>query len=309
MSASKDFSFTNFYQNSVMVMEPLEEFLEFEEGFYEQWGKSLLLGTNFFSDPRGNVINIEFEPSLLPQRQFRVVEQLMGFYDQNDVYYVVSLYCGDRYFRMRLFDLDWNEVVYPGRRNNGLACDPLSSVRFFQAFRVQFIPNTEKISFNHPVKLYDPLAKKFEIFVDTDEGGRMETMSLFTGSSRWKALKLIIGEIWRLVVATKLKIFSVEGVEIDYRRDLEAGGSNQVEYLDAKFVKEGLVKGRKNYVLTNGHSQFWNCKIRWTGRSSFECYLTCGWKKYCQENGLVAGDRVRFMVQTDQSNVIQILKI
>jgi len=31
----------------------------------------------------------------------------------------------------------------------------------------------EKISFNHPVKLYDPLAKKFEIFVDTDEGGRM----------------------------------------------------------------------------------------------------------------------------------------
>ena len=34
------------------------------------------------------------------------------------------------------------EVVYPGRRNNGLARDLLSSVRFFQAFRVQFIPNT-----------------------------------------------------------------------------------------------------------------------------------------------------------------------
>ncbi|QCE15435.1 hypothetical protein DEO72_LG11g2446 [Vigna unguiculata] len=145
MSASKDFSFTNFYQNSVMVMEPLEEFLEFEEGFYEQWGKSLLPGTNFFSDPRGNVINIEFEPSFLLQRQFRAVEQLMGFYDLNDVYYVVSLYCGDRYFRMRLFDLDWTEVVYPGRRNNGLARDTLSSVRFFQAFRVQFIPNTVSV--------------------------------------------------------------------------------------------------------------------------------------------------------------------
>ncbi|QCE13903.1 hypothetical protein DEO72_LG11g901 [Vigna unguiculata] len=119
------------------------------------------------------------------------------------------------------------------------------------------------------------------------------------------------------------RIFSVEGVEIDYRRDLEPGGSNEVkvgfvdcekilssyDYLNAKFVKEGLVKGRKNYVLTNDHSQYWNCKIRWTDRSSFECYLTCGWKKYCQENGLVAGDRVRFMVQTDQSNVIQILKI
>jgi len=46
----------------------VQEFLEFEEGFYEQRGKSLLLGTNFFSGPRGNVINIEFEPSLLPQR-------------------------------------------------------------------------------------------------------------------------------------------------------------------------------------------------------------------------------------------------
>ena len=116
--------------------------MEFEEGFYEQWGKSLLLGTNFFNDPKGNVINIEFEQTLLPQRQFRVVEQLMWFYELNDVYYVCSLYCGDRYFRIRLFDLDWSEVVYPSRRNNGLACDSLSSVRFFQAFRVQFIPNT-----------------------------------------------------------------------------------------------------------------------------------------------------------------------
>jgi len=126
----------------------LQEFLEFEKGFYEQWGKSLLLGTNFFSDPRGNVINVEFEQTLLPQRQFRAVEQFMGFYDLNDVYYVCSFYCGDRYFRIRLFDLDWNEVVYPGRRNNGLACDPLSSVGFFQAFRVQFIPNTE-CKFSH----------------------------------------------------------------------------------------------------------------------------------------------------------------
>ena len=100
------------------------------------------MGTNFFNDSKGNVINIEFEQTLLPQRQFRAVEQLMWFYELNDVYYVCSLYCVDRYFRIRLFDLDWNEVVYPSRRNNGLACDPLSSIRFFQAFRVQFIPNT-----------------------------------------------------------------------------------------------------------------------------------------------------------------------
>jgi len=41
------------------------DWLEFEEGFYEQLGKSLLMGTNFFSDPKGNVINIEFEETLL----------------------------------------------------------------------------------------------------------------------------------------------------------------------------------------------------------------------------------------------------
>ena len=37
----------------------------------------------------------------------------------------------------------------------------------------------EKISFNHPVKLYDPLTKKFEIFVDTNEGGRMVLFGFF----------------------------------------------------------------------------------------------------------------------------------
>ena len=83
-----------------------QECLEFEEGFYEQWRKSLLMGTNFFNDTKGNVINIEFEETLLAQRQFRAVEQIMWFYKLNDVYYVCSLYCGDQYFRIRVFDLD-----------------------------------------------------------------------------------------------------------------------------------------------------------------------------------------------------------
>jgi len=41
-----------------------------------------------------------------------------------------------------VFDLDWMEVEYPGRRKNALACNPLSSIRIFQAFRVQLLPNT-----------------------------------------------------------------------------------------------------------------------------------------------------------------------
>jgi len=119
-----------------------QECLEFEEGFYEQWGKLLLMGTNFFSDPKGNVINIEFKEALLAQRQILVVQKILCFYNLNDVYYVSTLYWGDCYFRIRVFDLDWMEVEYPGKRKNSLACNPLSSIRFFQAFRVQFIPAT-----------------------------------------------------------------------------------------------------------------------------------------------------------------------
>ncbi|QCD87688.1 hypothetical protein DEO72_LG3g2228 [Vigna unguiculata] len=79
-------------------------------------------------------------------------------------------------------------------------------------------------------------------------------------------------------------------------------------YLDSKFAKECLIKGRKSYMLTNGQSQFWNCKIRWTGRSSYKRYLTYGWKKFCKENGLVVGDRIRFVVENEEKSVIHILK-
>ncbi|QCE03700.1 hypothetical protein DEO72_LG8g1725 [Vigna unguiculata] len=317
MSSSRAMSFTNFYQNSVTVMEPAEECLEFEVGFYEQWGKMLLLGTNFFSDPKGNTINIEFEDGLLGQRQFRGVQSIRSFYNVNDVYYVCTVYYGDLFFRIRLFDLDWMKFDYPGTVKNSLGCNPLSSIRFFQAFRVQFIPATmlitvpdyfqifcrDKLAFNYAVKLYDPLSKMFEIYVDTDESLRM---GLF-GFSR---------------------ILSAEGVEMDYNRDSGSAANTQVPvvapdfekvlsnydvnasslYLDSKFATECWIKGRKSYRLTNDQSEFWDCKIRWTGRSSYECYLTCGWKKFCKENGLAAGDRIRFVVEDEEKGVIYILK-
>jgi len=36
--------------------------------------------------------------------------------------------------------------------------------------------------------------------------------------------------------------------------------------------------------------------------------LTCGWKKFCKENGLAAGDRIRFVVEDEEKGVIHILK-
>ena len=88
----------------------------------------------------------------------------------------------------------------------------------------------EKISFNHPVKLYDPLTKKFEIFVDTNEGGRMVLFGFFQYVEYYGFVSpcfLHLNYVGNNVFVHR--IFSVEGVEIDYRRDLEAGGSNQVE--------------------------------------------------------------------------------
>jgi len=89
----------------------------------------------------------------------------------------------------------------------------------------------QKISFNDPVKLYDPLTKFFKIYVDKDKGGKMVLfgfcqyvayygfvspcvlhlnyvgiISLFTGFSRRKELKLIIREISIMVAAAKLKL-------------------------------------------------------------------------------------------------------
>ena len=136
------FFFQSFHFYECFWFRICQEYLEFEVAFYEQWGNLLLLGTNYFSDPKRNTINIEFEQGLLGQRQLRGVQSIRSFYNINDVYYVCTVYCGDRYFRIRLFDLDWTEFEYPGKAKNSLGCNPLSSIRFFQAFRVQFIPAT-----------------------------------------------------------------------------------------------------------------------------------------------------------------------
>ena len=37
----------------------------FDEGFFLQWGKSLVMDTNYFFDPGGNIFNIEFEEMYL----------------------------------------------------------------------------------------------------------------------------------------------------------------------------------------------------------------------------------------------------
>jgi len=61
--------------------------------------------------------------------KIRVIHEVLGFYDLDDLRYVCTLYSGDNYFRF---------VV--GNLTSALPYYPLSSLRFFQGFRVKFIP-------------------------------------------------------------------------------------------------------------------------------------------------------------------------
>jgi len=57
-----------------------------------EWADRLVIGTHFFSDPRGNVLNIEFEERLLAERKFVGGKQILDFYDIDDAAYICTLY-------------------------------------------------------------------------------------------------------------------------------------------------------------------------------------------------------------------------
>jgi len=141
------------------------------------------MGTNYFFDLRKNVINIEFEENLIVNRKICVVHEVLGFYDLDDVGYACTLYRVDKYFRLRIFDLDWNEIQYPlgGDSTYAFQSYPLSSPKFVQAFWVKF--NEFQMFCEHElwlhkeVNLYDPLSKKFEMFVDKNEEGSIVLFS------------------------------------------------------------------------------------------------------------------------------------
>jgi len=117
-----------------------------DEGFFLEWGKSLVIGTNYFSDPGRNVLNIEFDENLVVERKFCGVTQILGFYNLHDMGYVCTLFCGDRYFRLRLFDLYWKEIEYHvvGQSRSTMGYDPFGLSRYFQCFRVKLLRSRVK---------------------------------------------------------------------------------------------------------------------------------------------------------------------
>ncbi|QCD99152.1 hypothetical protein DEO72_LG7g433 [Vigna unguiculata] len=80
-------------------------------------------------------------------------------------------------------------------------------------------------------------------------------------------------------------------------------------YLHSNFAKQFLDKDRKRYFITNETCRRWPCRIRWTGRTCYECYITCGWKRFCKDNLLVVGDIIQFRMDNEKKNVIRIVKV
>ncbi|QCD83855.1 hypothetical protein DEO72_LG2g4203 [Vigna unguiculata] len=135
MSSFCRYSFKNLFQNSICLLTPGDGFGDFEEGFMVEWGKQLVIGTNYFTDPMGNVMNFEFEDDLISKGIFRVPYVFEDFYELEDLHYICTLLCGDRYFRIRIFDTNWTEIEYPGLGNSYIAEEDLVWSRFLSSFR------------------------------------------------------------------------------------------------------------------------------------------------------------------------------
>jgi len=56
---------------------------------------------------------VEFKDSLMENRKFRIANELAKFYKLDDLYWLVILYCGNRYFQFRIFSLPMEEINYP----------------------------------------------------------------------------------------------------------------------------------------------------------------------------------------------------
>jgi len=65
--------------------------VEFDETFFTYWGQHMVMGPNYFRDPVGNFIVVEFEDSLMENRKFWIANELAKFYKLDDLYWLIIL--------------------------------------------------------------------------------------------------------------------------------------------------------------------------------------------------------------------------
>ncbi|QCD93265.1 hypothetical protein DEO72_LG5g1337 [Vigna unguiculata] len=157
----------------------------------------------------------------------------------------------------------------------------------------------DELKLDRKVELYDPVRKKFELFVDTTD----------------------VGNILLFGLAEFMKYYRdfVSGNDIEHGLVNESVVSGILDNADFSVIPDNvshisddrltvLDKSRKRYLLTNETAIYWPCSIRWTGRSNFECYLVCGWKTFYKGNGLATSDGIKFVIDDDKKNTIHVVK-
>jgi len=97
------------------------------------------MGTNYFRDSVGNYLMVEFEECFMQNRSFRIAREISNFYKLDDLYWLGILYCGHRYFQIRIFNLAMKEIDYPAPRLVPNPQRPLSSSRFFTCFKSKLL--------------------------------------------------------------------------------------------------------------------------------------------------------------------------
>ncbi|QCE06836.1 hypothetical protein DEO72_LG9g1850 [Vigna unguiculata] len=167
-----------------------------------------------------------------------------------------------------------NEIDYPIPKKSNPFLKPHKSVKFFTCFSVYL------------------LVKLFRIFT-------------FTGDEIIYSQPPTVNDDARNVESDDENSFyySMEKTLTEY--DVKCSSL----YLDAQFALVALVRDKKNHYLRNFFGWSLKCTIRWTKRRSSECYLTCGWKYFCWENGFKAGDVIRFGVNKQRSTTINVVKV
>jgi len=79
--------------------------------------------------------------------------------------------------------------------------------------------------------------------------------------------------------------------------------------LDSEFATKALVKKRKCHLLVNAEGDCWPYTIRWSGRSNKQCYLTYGWKDFCNKNGFMDGTIIQLGIDKDLTMFIYVMEI
>ena len=99
----------------------------------------MLMGPKYFRDPVGNYIMVEFEDCLMENHKFQIASELAKFYKLDDLYWLVILYCGNRYFQFRIFSLPMEEIYYPAPNMVPMPQRTLSSSRFMTCFKSEIL--------------------------------------------------------------------------------------------------------------------------------------------------------------------------